>query len=131
MFWAEIQLCVNISDVLVKKRKKKKWEKSGKRSIGENALHPLTFVAPRRFMNGEMRNKRGRLDGGSFADIPSTLNNLSEWTLKKKRTLSHLCTNLLKGLADLPISLYWGSNGKRHSLCLGAFIKFIGLTCYF
>ena len=57
------------------------------------------------------------------------------WTTCQRRhwsdcILSHLCTNPLKGLADLPISLYWGSNGKRHALCWGEFIKFIGLTCY-
>ena len=37
----------------------------------------------------------------------------------------------LKELADLTIALYWSSNGKAHALCLGEFIKFIGLTCYF
>ena len=68
---------------------------------------------------------------GTLTDIVNTLNNLSMQMLEWLHSLPFVYKPLWKGLAGLPIPLYLGSNGKRQPLCLGEFIKFIGLTCYF
>ena len=106
-------------------------ERRGKHKIAKRAPCILfTFVLVGLFMNREQGTK------GAVWMKALSLTSPALWTTCQCRhwsncILSHLCTNPLKGLADLPISLYWGSNGKRHSLCLREFIKFIGLTCYF
>lgn len=82
-FGAADQLCVNISYL-------KEDEKNEANAALQKTLCILSFFfcICEALNEWRSRNKRGSLDGGSFAAIPSTLSNLSAWTLKKPHSVT-------------------------------------------
>lgn len=111
------------------------------RKVGEKVVFILSHIVVREWLGVKEGQKQREKGGGGWAPWQRALSLTSPtlWTTCQWRCwsghilsiLSHLCTNPLKKLADLPVALYCRSNGKTHALCLGEFIKFIGLTCYF